>query len=64
MTSEEPPHPHRLLSSKELADALGRSTKYVQWMRRRGFRFIAGRATLSSAIVFLQKCEQPSRRRA
>lgn len=60
---EEPPHPMRLLSAKELADALGRSSSYVKWMRRRGFRFIAGRATLSSAIVFLQTNPQPCRRR-
>jgi DNA-binding CsgD family transcriptional regulator len=59
---EEPPHPMKLLSMKELADALGRSPKYVQYMRRRGFKIIAGRATLSSAIVFLQKCDQPCKR--
>lgn len=56
-----PPHPMQLLSAKELAEALGRSERYIAHMRRNGFRFIAGRATLSSAVLFLQTNPKPCR---
>lgn len=62
MKAEMPPHNLKLLSQKELAEALGRSPKYVQWMRRRGFRFVGGRATLSAALIFLQANPNPCSR--
>lgn len=61
--TDQPPHPLRLLSAKELAEALGRSERYIWHMRKRGFRFTAGRATLSSALVFLHQTPQPCKRR-
>lgn len=57
--SNQPPHPEQLISVKELAMALGRSESYVWAMRRRGFRFIGGRSTLSAALVFLQRVPNP-----
>lgn len=59
---EPPPHHLQFLSQKELAKALRRSPSYVKAMKRRGFRFIAGRATLSSAILFLQNHPNPCQR--
>jgi len=52
-----------LLSMKELADKLGRSYSYVRAMRRRGFRMVAGRTTLTAAIKFLAVIERPCARK-
>lgn len=43
----------KLLSPKELADALGKSIKTVYQMRRVGFRMSGFRATLSEARQWL-----------
>lgn len=52
-----------LLSAKELAAKLKRSTGYVKAMKRIGFRMIAGRTTLTAAIAFLAKNPMPCRKR-
>lgn len=52
-----------LLSMKELADKLGRSYSYVRAMRRRGFRMVAGRTTLTAAIKFLAQVDKPCARK-
>ena len=51
-----------LLSSKQLADRLGRSISYVDAMKFSGFRMLAGRTTLSSAIGWLAKNPKPMQR--
>ena len=48
-----------LLTHKELAAALKRSYTYVAAMKRRGFRVVAGRTTLSAAILWLTKNPTP-----
>lgn len=48
-----------LLSVKELAIRLKRSESYVWAMRRRGFRMIAGRTTMTAALQFLVKVPNP-----
>ena len=48
-----------LLSSKELASKLKRSERYVKMMRARGFRMIAGRTTLATALRWLVTCPHP-----
>lgn len=57
MTSE-------LLTCKELAGKLKRSTRYVYAMRAQGFRMIAGRTTLQAALVWLSRNPQPRKRSA
>ena len=52
-----------LLSVKELARALKRSERYVWFMRARGFRMLAGRTTLNSALKFLATNPTPCARR-
>ena len=52
----------RLLSVKELADALGRSVRYVFYMKAKGFEMPGGRTTLSEALRFLEKNDHPSGR--
>lgn len=54
MRHEPPPHPDARLSYKELADALGRSTKYVQRMRRRGLVFKLGRVSLAEVDAWFK----------
>lgn len=49
----------RLLTAKELASELNRSVHYIYQMRRRGFRMIGGRATLESAMKWLDKNPKP-----
>lgn len=51
-----------LLSAKELASRLGRSRSYVVWMKRRGFRMVAQRTTLTAAIAWLAKNPEPCKR--
>jgi hypothetical protein len=53
------PNPQKLLSSKELAELLGRHVSYVYSMRRGGFRMIAGRTSLASALLWLRDNPQP-----
>lgn len=48
-----------LLSAKQVADKLGRHLKYVYAMRKRGFRMIAGRTTMTAVITWLAKNPQP-----
>ena len=48
-----------LLSVKELAEKLKRSDRYVWQMRKLGFRFIAGRTTLTAAIKWLSVNPSP-----
>ena len=54
-----------LLTPKELAAKLKRARSYVAAMQSRGFRFLAGRTTLSIALEWLSDNPQPrSRKRA
>lgn len=48
-----------LLSVSELAARLKRAESYVWAMRRKGFKMVGGRATLSQALVFLGKVSCP-----
>lgn len=48
-----------LLTVKELASRLKRSPNYVWAMRRKGFRMIGGRASLSDALIFLTLHPKP-----
>lgn len=59
----EIPFQHRMLSVKQLADALGRSERYVWYMRRMGFRMPRGRASLADARDFLSTATAPCSRR-
>ena len=52
-----------LLTPKELAAKLKRARSYVAAMRSRGFRFIAGRTTLSIALEWLADNPQPRARK-
>lgn len=49
----------KLLSAKELAGELGRSIRYVQMMKQRGFKMTGGRATLESAVAWLEANPAP-----
>jgi hypothetical protein len=49
-----------LLSVKDLAAALHRSTRYVWHLRCVGFEMPGGRATLADAIEFLRDHPHPS----
>jgi hypothetical protein len=49
----------KLLSAKELAGELGRSIRYVRKMKQRGFKMVAGRATLESAVAWLDTNPPP-----
>lgn len=51
-----------LLSAKELAARLGRSRSYVAMMKRKGFRMIGQRTTLTAAINWLAAHPQPCKR--
>ena len=55
---------NELLTSKELAAALKRSTRYVYTMRRRGFAMPGKRATLAAALVWLAAHPSPTGRRS
>jgi len=48
-----------LLTPKELAAALKRHVNYVYWMRRRGFRMVAYRTTLTAALEWLKANPKP-----
>lgn len=50
---------NKRLSVCELADALGRSVRYVIYMKARGFIMIGGRATVPEALEFLEKTPKP-----
>jgi hypothetical protein len=49
----------KLLSVKELADALGRSETYVRHMKMIGFKMPGGRATVNEAREFMSKHNNP-----
>lgn len=49
----------KLLSASELALELGRSVRYVYYMRAKGFIMIGDRATKSQALEFLFKVKNP-----
>ncbi len=51
-----------LLSCKELAARLKRSDPYVEWMKRKGFKMIAGRTTLRAALKWLSVNPRPCSR--
>lgn len=53
----------KLMTVKELADALGRHRNYVTAMNRLGFRMPGGRATLSEARAWLVRNPSPRSRR-
>lgn len=48
-----------LITCKELACLLKRHVSYVYAMKKRGFRMVAGRTTLSAALHWLEKNPQP-----
>ena len=48
-----------LLTVKELAQLLKRHESYVWAMRRQGFRFIAGRTTMTAALRWLASNPNP-----
>lgn len=52
-----------LLSAKELAAKLGRSRSYVASMKRRGFRMVGQRTTLTAAMRWLASNPQPCKKR-
>jgi hypothetical protein len=54
MTSTQP-----LLGVKDLARVLGRSERYIWYMRSRGFRMSGGRSTLDAAIAWLEANPEP-----
>lgn len=54
--------PNDLLSIKDLARKLGRSERYVKYMVARGFKMIAGRATVTDALTWLDHNPKPCRR--
>ena len=60
----EPPRSwdEELLTPKELAAKLKRARSYVTAMQSRGFRFLAGRTTLSLALDWLFENPQPRKR--
>lgn len=49
------------LSIGELAVAIGRSERYVYYMKRLGFAMIGGRATVRMAMEFLEKHPEPTK---
>lgn len=49
----------QLLTSKELAAALGRSLRYVRYMRARGFPMPGNTATLNEARAWLARNPPP-----
>lgn len=49
----------KLLSVKELAAELGRSTKYVRQMKKRGFKMPGKRGTVDSALKWLDSNPPP-----
>ena len=59
----EIPFELRLLSVKQLADAIGRSERYIWYMRRMGFKMPRGRASLKDARDFLATATAPCGRR-
>lgn len=52
-----------LLSMGDLATRLKRSYSFVRAMRAAGFKTIGGRATLLSALRWLEKCPNPCSRK-
>ena len=54
----------RLLSVKELAGALGRSERYIWYLRACGFQMPGGRASLREAKEFLLTCPHPCRNKS
>lgn len=52
-----------LLSAKELAERLGRSRGYIFAMKRRGFKMVAHRTTLTAAIAWLSRNPEPYKKR-
>lgn len=58
MSNTEP-----LLSAKDLARRLGRSSGYIAAMKRRGFRMRDGRTTLAAALAWLESNPAPCAKR-
>lgn len=54
---------NELLSTKQLASALGRSLRYIQYMKAQGFQMPGGLATIAEARSFqarnLPPCPPP-----
>ena len=50
---------YRLLSVKELSAELGRCTKYVRQMKKRGFKMPGKRGTVDAALKWLAKNPPP-----
>ncbi len=48
-----------MLAPKELAAALGRSLRYIQYMKKLGFEMPGNRATIKEAREFLKKHPNP-----
>lgn len=48
-----------LITRKELAERLKRNESYTYAMQRRGFRFVAGRTTMTAALNWLAKNGRP-----
>ena len=57
-----PENHHKLLTSKELADALKRSPNYVYKMRSLGFKMPGGVATVAEARAWLTIHPHPRKR--
>ena len=49
----------RMLTCKELADALRKNVSYVYAMRRRGFVMVADVATVEMAVRFIKRVPHP-----
>lgn len=47
------------LSREELAVAIGRSERYIRWMKVLGFEMPGGRSTIRAAIEFLKEHPYP-----
>lgn len=53
-----------LLTRTELAEKLKRHESFIKRMKRRGFKMPGGRARLSAAERFLEKCPNPGSKNA
>lgn len=51
-----------LLSPAELAAALKRSPRYIDYMKQRGFQMVGDRSTIQQALLFLEKVKHPCRK--
>jgi hypothetical protein len=55
--------PDQPLSTKELADALGFSRRYVTYMKQRGFTMPGGKATFNEARAWQARNPPPCSRK-